>query len=67
MSDALPATGRIAGVDFGTVRIGVAVSDPQQRLSSPLGNYARGDAAQDAKFFSTLVEDEQLVGFVVGD
>lgn len=28
--------GRIAGVDFGTVRMGVALSDPTQFLASPL-------------------------------
>jgi len=33
---ALPQTGRLAGIDFGTARIGVAVCDPSQKWSSPL-------------------------------
>ncbi|QDU93510.1 Holliday junction resolvase RuvX [Lignipirellula cremea] len=70
MSDAtpsvLPASGRLAGIDYGTVRIGVAISDPSQMLSSPLENYNRGDLKADERFFRRLVEEERLVGFVVG-
>ena len=35
MSDALPRGGRLAAIDYGTVRIGVAITDPDQRLASP--------------------------------
>jgi putative Holliday junction resolvase len=58
--------GRLAGVDYGTKRIGVAISDPGQTLSSPLENYQRGDSSQDAKFFQRLVVEEQIVGWVIG-
>ena len=34
MSD-FPATGRLAGIDYGTVRIGVAISDPGRTIASP--------------------------------
>lgn len=66
MSSSLPSTGRLAGVDFGTVRIGVAVSDARQTLASPLDNYTRRSKDQDAGFFRRLVQEEALVGFVVG-
>ena len=66
MSDALPRTGRLAGIDFGTVRIGVAVTDPDQRLASPLEIYTRRDAAADAVWAAQLVNSERIVGFVVG-
>ncbi|HRX78509.1 MAG TPA: Holliday junction resolvase RuvX [Pirellulaceae bacterium] len=66
MNDSLPSEGRLAGVDFGTVRIGIAVSDARQTLASPLDNYARGSKDQDAAYFRRLVKDEALVGFVVG-
>jgi len=58
--------GRLAGVDYGSKRIGVSISDPGQTLASPLENYQRGDQTQDAKFFQRLVTEEQIVGWVVG-
>lgn len=62
----LPRTGRLAGIDYGTVRIGVAVTDPEQRLASPLENYSRRGAAADAAWIKRLVADERIAGFVVG-
>ena len=58
--------GRIAGIDYGTVRIGIAVSDPEQRLASPFENYTRRGAQQDAHFFRELAEQERISLFVVG-
>lgn len=58
--------GRIAGVDFGTVRIGIAVSDLGQSIASPLENYARRSPDQDARRFRKLVNEEDVVLFVVG-
>lgn len=65
-ADAFPRTGRIAGIDYGTVRIGVAVTDPEQRFASPLENYNRRDEAADALWIQRLATEERLVGFVVG-
>jgi putative Holliday junction resolvase len=66
MSDALPSTGRLAGIDYGSVRIGVAITDPDQKLASPLENYTRRGAAADAAWLSQLVAEQGVVGFVVG-
>ena len=66
MSPHSPAAGRIAGVDFGTVRIGLAVSDADRKVASPLENYTRRGAEQNARRFKRLVEEEQIVLFVVG-
>jgi putative Holliday junction resolvase len=66
MSDLLPRAGRLAGIDYGTVRVGVAITDPEQRLASPLENYTRRGAAADAAWFKQLAVNEHLVGFVVG-
>ena len=62
----LPTKGRIGGVDYGTVRIGVAISDPSQMLASPLEVYQARDKKLDAKYFQQLVKIEKLVGWVVG-
>jgi putative Holliday junction resolvase len=66
MSTSLPQEGRLAGVDFGTVRIGIAISDARQVLASPFDNYTRGSKDQDAGYFRRLVKEEAVVGFVVG-
>lgn len=66
MSDALPRSGRLAGIDYGTVRIGVAVTDPDQSLASPLEIYTRRNLSLDAAWFQKLAADERLAGFVVG-
>jgi putative pre-16S rRNA nuclease len=64
--DSFPRTGRLAGIDYGTVRIGVAVTDPEQRFASPLENYTRRDESSDAAWITRLATEERLVGFVVG-
>ena len=62
----LPPEGRLAGIDFGTVRIGVAISDPGRKFASPYENYTRRNLESDASFFQQLVASEDIVGFVVG-
>jgi putative Holliday junction resolvase len=66
MSRELPATGALAGIDYGTVRIGVAICDPGRTLASPHENYVRRGEVQDAAYFRRLVEQERIAGFVVG-
>ena len=66
MSDTLPRSGRLAGIDYGTVRIGIAITDPAQSLASPLEILTRRDKAQDERYFRRLAEQERLAGFVVG-
>jgi len=61
-----PSHGRIAAVDYGTVRVGVAVSDPERRIASPLASLSRGTPQSDARWFADLVAREEIVGFVVG-
>jgi putative transcription antitermination factor YqgF len=63
---ALPR-GRVAGIDYGRKRIGVAICDAERILASPLCvRETTGDHAADATFFQGLARDESLVGFVVG-
>jgi len=58
--------GRVAGIDFGTVRIGIALSDPERIIASPSENYTRRGEKQDAKRMRQLVEEDNVVLFVVG-
>ena len=58
--------GRVAGIDYGTVRIGIAVSDSGRTLASPLESYVRRNAELDARRFHRLVAKEGIVLWVVG-
>ena len=66
MTDSLPKTGRLAAIDYGTVRLGVAITDPDQRLASPLENYTRRGRIADAKWLMQVAQSERIAGFVIG-
>ena len=57
---------RLLGVDYGRVRVGLAVSDPDHKFSFPLATYERRGAERDAVYFRTLVSQEEIGGLVVG-
>jgi putative Holliday junction resolvase len=57
---------RLLGVDYGSVRIGLAVSDPERRLASPLAVYERHSRERDAEYFHSLVDAEEIGAIVVG-
>jgi putative Holliday junction resolvase len=57
---------RIAGIDFGTVRIGVAMADLEVRIATPYDNYTRRGPAADAEYFRRLARDERIDRFVIG-
>ena len=61
-----PPPGRLAGIDYGTVRIGIALTDRDQQFASPYENYDRRDPQADAQRFERLVKEEAIVQFVVG-
>lgn len=63
---AVPDRGRVAGIDYGTVRIGIAITDPRRTIASPYENYTRRDREQDARRFRRLVAEEDIKLFVVG-
>ena len=62
----LPATGRLAAIDYGTVRIGVATCDPGRQFCGPYEVYERRTPPLDARWFQQFVRAEGIVGFVVG-
>jgi putative Holliday junction resolvase len=66
VSDPFPDRGRLLGIDFGTVRVGLAVTDPDRIIASPHDTYTRRDDVKDAEFYRSLVTSERIVGLVVG-
>jgi putative Holliday junction resolvase len=57
---------RIAGIDYGTVRIGIATADTDVSIATPYENYTRRTAELDAKYFAKLAAEERIGRFVVG-
>jgi putative Holliday junction resolvase len=58
--------GRLLGVDYGSVRIGLAISDADRIIASPLATYERRGADMDAAYLRHVVQKEQAVELVVG-
>ena len=61
-----PTSGRIAGVDFGSVRIGISICDPDWILASPLEVHPAANWKNDGDYFRELIRLERIAGFVVG-
>jgi putative Holliday junction resolvase len=57
---------KIAGIDYGTVRIGIALADTAVGIASPFENYTRRTPTLDAEHFQRLAEEERIGRFVVG-
>ena len=61
-----PSKGSLLGIDYGTVRVGLAVCDPDRLVASPLGTYTRRSEVLDAAYFAKVAADQRAVGLVVG-
>jgi len=58
---------RWIGVDYGTRRIGLALSDPDQKIASPAANlHAAGSPSTDARLVLEWAATYEAGGFVVG-
>ena len=62
----LPRDGAIAGLDLGTVTIGVAVSDRRRRVATPLETVKRTKFTLDAQRLLEIAKARDLKGFVLG-
>lgn len=62
----LPPRGRLVGVDLGTKTIGLALSDPQRRIASPLETIRRTKFAPDAARIAAIVAQFEVAAIVVG-
>ena len=61
-----PSSLRIAGIDYGTVRIGIATADLSVGIAGPYETYNRRSERVDAEYFRTLATEERIDRFVVG-
>ena len=61
-----PGRGRRLGIDVGTVRIGVAVSDPDGILATPVETVRRGPRGAHLRRIAALTGELAIVEVVVG-
>jgi putative Holliday junction resolvase len=62
-----PDRGRRLGIDVGAVRVGVALSDPDGMLATPLATVARDvEHGTDLDTIAGFVAEHEVVGVVVG-
>lgn len=61
-----PVRGRLLGVDYGTRRLGFAISTADQTISSPVANHTRQGHEGDARFVRKLIAEYGPVGLIVG-
>lgn len=62
----IPAQGAILGIDFGTKRLGIAVSNCDQTVAVPVETWQVRDPAQNLKYLRHLIVDYRAVGIVLG-
>jgi putative Holliday junction resolvase len=61
-----PRTGCVLGVDYGSRRIGLAISDPDRVFAFPAGCLERSGGTRDLAALRELVEARGVVEIVVG-
>jgi len=61
-----PARGALIGLDLGSKTIGVATSDPDRRIATPVETVSRKKFAADAARLVALASERNAAGFVLG-
>ncbi|GIW99079.1 MAG: putative pre-16S rRNA nuclease [Pirellulaceae bacterium] len=62
----IPYSGRLIGIDFGTVRMGLAVCDPSQQWVTPLETWQRSTPQKETAYFQQLVRSQRVAGWIIG-
>ena len=66
LRQALPPRGALLGLDVGTKTIGMALSDPDRRVASPLDTIRRTKFGEDASRLEALIDERRVAGLVIG-
>jgi putative Holliday junction resolvase len=66
LAERLPARARLIGVDLGTKTIGLAISDLERRLASPLKTLPRGQFWKDADALAAIFAEYEIAGVIFG-
>jgi len=66
LAAAMPAAGRLIGLDLGSKTIGIALSDTRQTVASPLETLQRQKFAADADRLVRVISQHGVTGIVLG-
>jgi putative holliday junction resolvase len=66
LAERLPAKARLIGVDLGTKTIGLALSDVERRIASPLATIKRTRFAKDAEALIAQIRTHDAFALVLG-
>ncbi|WP_299438746.1 Holliday junction resolvase RuvX [uncultured Rhodospira sp.] len=66
MAAAVPPRGALLGLDLGTRTIGIAASDPDRRIASPLRTIRRTKFTPDVAEVFALMDERTVCGLVLG-
>jgi len=56
----------LLGLDYGSKVVGIAVSDPNWRVASPLASLVRRKFPEDAAFMIKIIRERDIGGLIVG-
>jgi putative Holliday junction resolvase len=62
----LPPRGRVMGLDLGTKTIGLATSDVERRLATPLETIRRVKFSKDVEELVRIANAHEIIAFVIG-
>jgi putative holliday junction resolvase len=62
----LPPKARLVGIDLGSKTIGLAISDVERRLASPLKTLPRGAFVKDADSLIAIFSEFDIAGVIIG-
>lgn len=57
---------RALGIDFGTARIGIALSDEMKMIATPFDVYRAKNTEEDYEYFDNLIKDKNVDTIVIG-
>lgn len=66
LASSLPPKARLIGIDLGSKTIGLAISDVERRLASPLRTLPRGAFARDAERLNAILSEFDIAGIILG-
>lgn len=58
--------GPLLGIDYGSIRVGLALCDRDQTIAIPFQLYERHKRHEEAEFYQALVKKERIAGIVIG-
>ncbi|MFO0970339.1 MAG: Holliday junction resolvase RuvX [Gemmataceae bacterium] len=57
---------RVLAIDFGRKRLGLAISDPERKIASPLANYTRTSRGADLAYLKKVIAAEEPGTLLIG-